>query len=126
MSILLPFFFTFVKICFINFGITRGQSHQQCNEKTCGIEFFVDGKRWELEGDELVLCETAASSTKTFRLKGIPAQIISRLNEIFCGKVYMYGGELTHVPEKYFNYNHITPIDHLNGGELIINKKNLI
>jgi len=108
----------------MNFGITKGQSHQQCNEKTCGIEFFVDGKRWELEGDELVLCETAANSQKTFRLKGNPAQIISRLNEIFCGKVYMYGGELTHVPEKYFDYNHIAPIDHLNGGELIINKKN--
>lgn len=110
-----------------NLGITdiHGQSHQQCNSQTgCGIEYYVDGKRWELEGGELVLCPEAAQSTKTHSVKGIAAQIISKLNQKYCGKVYIDGGEFADVPEKNFDIEKIAVVDELKPHNLIINKKN--
>lgn len=109
-----------------NFGITdvKGQTHQECNEQTCGIEFHVNNERYELEGKELVLCPKAANSELRFRSKGCAAQTVSLLNEKFCGQVYKKGGTLTEVPLENFDFKKIASIDGLKGGELVINKKN--
>lgn len=110
-----------------NGGIANpnGQSHQECNQQTgCGIEFWVDGKRWELEAGELVLCPGAAQSQHKHRIKGVPAQIISKLNEKYCGKVYIDGGEITDVPDHNIDINNIAVVDALEPHNLVINKKN--